>query len=179
LTIAALYPDTSLGYSEAKRNNVVTELYQAHNSWLFAWLRKKLGCSLDAADLMQDTFSRLLQKKDDLTTINEPRAYLTTIAHGLMVNQLRRRDIERAYLDAITHLPENEMPSAETVNIMVETVAKIDEMLSGLASHVRQAFLWCQLEGLTHAEIAARLSVSISSVRQYIAKALLHCMKMA
>ena len=61
---------------------------------------------------------------------------------------------------------------------MVETLAKIDEMLDGLPERVRSAFLWCQLEGLSHAEIASRLSVSVSSVRQYIAKALLHCLNM-
>lgn len=156
------------------RNSLVTELYQAHNSWLLGWLRRKIGSSLDAADLMHDTFSRLLQK-EDLPVINEPRAYLTTIAHGLMVNHIRRRDIEYAYLNAIAHLPEVEMLSAETINIMVETLTNIDAMLSGLSSKVRHAFLWCQLEGLTHAEIAERLNVSVSSVRQYIAKALLHC----
>ena len=160
------------------RNVLVTELYQVHNAWLFGWLRNKLGSSHDAADLMHDTFSRLLQK-DDLPALNEPRAYLTTIAHGLMVNHVRRRDIENAYLNAISHLPESQTLSAESINIMVETLSKIDEMLSGLSTKVRCAFLWCQLEGLTHAEIASRLAVSVSSVRQYIAKALLHCIKMA
>lgn len=159
------------------RDSLVTELYQTHNSWLMGWLCKKLGCSFDAADLMQDTFSRVLQK-DDLTNIKEPRAYLTTIAHGLMVNHVRRRDIEAAYLDEIANLPQAEAPSPETINIMIETLTKIDEMLDGLPSKIRNAFLWFQLEGLTHAQIAERLSVSVSSVRQYIAKALLHCITM-
>nr|WP_320167387.1 sigma-70 family RNA polymerase sigma factor [uncultured Methylophaga sp.] len=141
------------------------------------WLRKKIGCSFDAADLMQDTFSKILQK-DDLGSIKEPRAYLTTVAHGLMVNHVRRKDIERAYLDALENMPEVDVPSPESLNIMVETLAKIDEMLDGLPERVRSAFLWCQLEGLSHAEIASRLSVSVSSVRQYIAKALLHCLNM-
>lgn len=166
-----------LGNLNATRDSIVTELYRAHNSWLLGWLRKKLGCSFDAADLMQDTFSKILQK-DDLTSIKEPRAYLTTVAHGLMINHVRRRDIERAYLDALENMPEVEVPSPESLNIMVETLAKIDEMLDGLPTQVRSAFLWCQLEGLSHAEIASRLSVSVSSVRQYIAKALLHCLNM-
>ena len=156
------------------RDLLITELYQTHNSWLLGWLRRKLGCSFDAADLVQDTFSRILQK-DDLTNIKEPRAYLTTIAHGLLVNHVRRRDIEKAYLETISHLPQAEAPSPETINIMIETLTKIDEMLDGLSGKVRNAFLWFQLEGLTHAQIAARLSVSVSSVRQYIAKALVHC----
>lgn len=172
----AYYANTTLS-GTSLRNVLVTELYQLHNAWLLGWLRTKLGSSLDAADLMHDTFSRLLQK-EDLSVINEPRAYLTTIAHGLMVNHIRRRDIEKAYLNAISHLPEAETLSAEAINIMVETLTNIDEMLNGLSSKVRDAFLWCQLEGLTHAEIAIRLDVSVSSVRQYIAKALLHCINM-
>lgn len=160
------------------RDSLITDLYQAHNSWLMGWLCRKLGCRFDAADLMQDTFSRVLQK-DDLTDIKEPRAYLTTIAHGLMVNHVRRRDIEAAYLEEISQLPQAEAPSPETINIMIETLTRIDEMLDGLPDKVRNAFLWFQLEGLSHAQIAERLSVSVSSVRQYIAKALLHCITMS
>lgn len=160
------------------KNETVGDLYRSHNLWLLSWLRRKLGCSDDAADLMHDTFSRVLQK-DDLSDIREPRAFLTTIAHGIMVNHLRRRDIEHAYLMALSQLPEAESPSTETLCMMVEALTKIDEMLDGLPDHIRSAFLWFQLEGISHAEIASRLSVSVSSVRQYIAKALLHCIEFA
>ncbi len=160
------------------KNETVGDLYRSHNLWLLSWLRRKLGCSDDAADLMHDTFSRVLQK-DDLSDIREPRAFLTTIAHGIMVNHLRRRDIEQAYLMALSQLPEAESPSTETLCMMVEALTKIDEMLDGLPDHIRSAFLWFQLEGISHAEIASRLSVSVSSVRQYIAKALLHCIEFA
>lgn len=180
LSTTAIYQEAdicSVNTITQTKNSLITELYQTHNSWLMGWLCKKLGCSFDAADLMQDTFSRILQK-DDLADIKEPRAYLTTIAHGLMVNHVRRRDIEAAYLDEIANLPQAEAPSPETINIMIETLTKIDEMLDGLPSKIRNAFLWFQLEGLSHAQIAERLSVSVSSVRQYIAKALLHCITM-
>ena len=177
----AIYQDIdvcTVNMPSQSRDSLITELYQNHNSWLMGWLCKKLGCSFDAADLMQDTFSRVLQK-DDLADIKEPRAYLTTIAHGLMVNHVRRRDIEAAYLEEISHLSQAEAPSPETINIMIETLTRIDEMLDGLPSKIRNAFLWFQLEGLSHAQIAERLSVSVSSVRQYIAKALLHCINMS
>ena len=38
------------------------------------------------------------------------------------------------------------------------------------------AFLLAQLEGLRHAEIADRMQVSVSSVRQYLARAMQHCL---
>jgi len=149
-------------------------LYVDHRSWLQGWLASKLGNAWDAADLTQDTFMRVLLK-EDWSSIREPRAYLTTIAHGLMVNSLRRKDLERAYLEALAHLPENTCPSPETRAIQLEALFSIDEILDGLAPKVRRAFLLLQLEGLRHADIAERLEVSVSSVRQYIAKAIHHC----
>lgn len=40
----------------------------------------KLGNTDQAADLVQDTFIKLLQTRDELFGIKEPRAYLTSIA---------------------------------------------------------------------------------------------------
>ena len=52
-------------------------------------------------------------------------------------------------------------------------------MLDGLPVPVRRAFLLCQLEGLTHADIAKTLGVSVGSVRLYIARALRQCLEFA
>lgn len=162
-------------------NNAISSvhtLYNDHRSWLHNWLRKKIGNSWDAADLVQDTFVKVLlkeERREDWQLLREPRAYLTTIAHGLMVNSLRRKDLERAYLEALAHMPESAHPSPEASAIVLETLHEIDAMLDGLPTKVRTAFLLLQLEGLRHADIAQRLGVSVSSVRQYLAKAIQHC----
>ncbi len=155
--------------------DTIGELYEANHGWLVGWLNRKLGCRSTAADLAQDTFLRILTKRD-LPAIEVPRAYLTTVAHGLMVNMIRRRELESAYLAELALLPEADTPSPETRAIVLETLVKLDAMLDGLAPKVRRAFLLQQLEGLTHAAIAEQLHVSVSSVRQYIAKAMLHCL---
>lgn len=154
---------------------IVEQFYKNHHLWLSAWLRKKLGSPMEASDLAQDTFVGLLLKKD-LSTITEPRAYLTTIAHGLMVSHLRRRDLEKSYLEALAHFSPAEVPSPETRAIVLETLIKLDEMLDGLPPKVRKAYLLLQLEGLSYAEIALQLGVTTRTVGNYIAKALLHCM---
>ncbi|WP_047534464.1 sigma-70 family RNA polymerase sigma factor [Methylotenera sp. N17] len=148
--------------------------YQHHQRWIYAWLCKKLGSSQDAADLTQDTFVKLLQKSEPLT-IAEPRAYLTTIAHGLMVNHIRRRDIERAYLEEVAHFSPAAAPSEESRAMALELLIKIDTLLGGLPYKTQKAFLLSQVDGLTHAQIAADLRISVASVRLYIKKALLHC----
>lgn len=155
--------------------DTVTQMYRDHHNWLQGWLRSKLGCPHNAADLAHDTFVRLINARN-AEEIYEPRAYLTTIAHGLMVNQFRRLEIERAYLDVLASRQEAVEPSPEERAMVIESLIAIDLMLDALPSNVRRAFLLFQLEGVSHAEIAERLKVSISSVRQYIAKAMQHCL---
>lgn len=149
-------------------------LYQHHYDWINAWLRKKLGCHSLASDLAQDTFLHILTK-NNIDQIREKRAFVTTVAHGLMVNHLRRKAIEQAYIQALSYIDESQHPSPESTLINIETLVRIDEMLSSLSPNVKKAFLLLQLEGLSHAEIASELNVSVSSVRKYIYKAVIHC----
>ncbi|HEY0268062.1 MAG TPA: sigma factor, partial [Methyloradius sp.] len=116
------------------QNSLIQDFYLEHKSWLYQWLCKKLGSSFDAADLTHDTFIRLLSKNHNEHII-EPRAYLTRIAHGLMVNFLRRRDIESAYITALVNLGESQeklygCPESYLLNL--EKLIAIDLMLDGL-----------------------------------------------
>lgn len=150
----------------------VADLYTEHHRWLHAWLRKKLGCTHQAADLTQDTFVSLLAKP---CQPDEPRAYLLTIARRLVFETWRRRDLERAWLAELAALPDAVAPSEEERAIVLETLLAIDALLAGLSAKARQAFLMSQLDGLTYAQIAAELGVSVSRVRQYMTQALTRC----
>jgi len=150
------------------------QLYVDHHGWLQRWLGRRTGCPETAADLAHDTFVRVL-RGIDTGPIREPRAYLAAIAHGLVVDHLRRRDLERAYLEALARLPEPEVTSPEAAAAVLETLVRIDRLLAGLSPRVRSAFLMARLEGLTYPRIAERLGVSLSSVEKYMASALRHC----
>ena len=154
-------------------------LYSEHHGWLHGWLRRKLGCREDAADLAQDTFLRLLARPPAELELREPRAFLTTIAHGLMVNHVRRRDLERAYLAALAAQQAATAPSPEERALILDSLLAIDALLDGLPTKARQAFLMSQLEGLKYAEIAERLGVSLSMVKKYMLQAMTHCMGIA
>lgn len=152
----------------------VQALYANHHRWLYGWLLRRLRCTERAADLMQDTFVRVLVRTEP-PGVQQPRAFLATVARRVLSNHHRRARIEQAYLDALAALPEPVAPSPEARAIVIETLVEIDQMLDGLGAPVRQAFLRAQLDGLGHAEIAAELGVSVSTVKRYIVKAAERC----
>jgi RNA polymerase sigma-70 factor (ECF subfamily) len=152
----------------------VQSLYSNHHGWLNGWLRARLGNSADAADVAQDTFMRLLQRTGQLD-LQAPRAFLRTIARGLVIDLWRREELHRAYLETVALLPPAEVPSPEARELLLELLEAIAHMLDGLKPNVRQAFLLAQCEGMPYQQIAETLGVSLRSVERYIADALFHC----
>lgn len=148
-------------------------LYSDHHSWLVHWLQRRVHCVQEAADLAQDTFVRLL--KQCPAELQEPRAFLATVARSVLIDHCRRMSLERAYLDTLALLPEPVTPSPEERAIVLQALEQIDRMLDGLGVRARSAFLLAQLDGLSYKEVAARLGVSLSSVEKYMATAFAHC----
>ncbi|OZI71380.1 sigma-70 family RNA polymerase sigma factor [Bordetella genomosp. 12] len=158
---------------------VIETLYRRHHGWLQGWLCRKLGDAGDAADLAQDTFVRLIAGRQGVELREEPRAFITHIAKGLLIDHWRRRAVQQAYLEAIAHLPEPQVPSPETGLIIVQTLVQIDAMLDRLPRLTREMFLLAQLDGLTLAEIAERCGKPVITVRRHVHKALVTCMAAA
>lgn len=151
-------------------------LYRDHHDWLRGWLRRKLGNTPDAADLTQDTFVRVLASPTAAPAIQQPRAYLTTIAKGLLINWYQRQALERAYSEALALMPEALMPSEEQRLIIVQTLHEIDAMLDALPPPVKRAFLLSQIEGMRYEDIATHMGVALVTIKRYMRQAFLQCL---
>ncbi|CAB5703814.1 Probable RNA polymerase sigma factor fecI [Delftia tsuruhatensis] len=160
-------------------SHALGSMYVQHNHWLVAWLQRKLGNRSDAADLAQDTFTRIWAgaKGEAIVEIHEPRAYLTTVARRLLVNHLERRSLEQAYLASLHLLPQACAPSVEARAILLETLQELDALLDALPAKVRTAFLMSQLEGLSYEEIAAQMQLSVRTVTRYMAQGFRQCLQ--
>ncbi len=154
----------------------IEALYSGHHSWLYATLKRKLGNAMDAADLAQDTFTRILASQ--VTVIEQPRAYLSCVAKGILINWYQRKALERAYLEPLANAPAQDVPSPESHFMVLETLHEIDAMLDALPPLVKRAFLLSQINGLKYDDIAKQLDVSLITVKRYMKQAFLHCMMM-
>ncbi len=154
---------------------LLATLYDDNHRWLRAWLYRQLKCPQDAADLTQDTFIRLLDARQ-LSQLDEPRAFLSTVARRLLFSFWRRKRLEQSYLDSLALLPECYTPSEEDLAVVREALESIDRLLNGLPARVRQIFILSRLEGLTQPMIAQQLDVSLATVERDQRRAFLHCL---
>ncbi|CAB3645380.1 sigma-70 family RNA polymerase sigma factor [Achromobacter pestifer] len=152
----------------------IESLYAEHHGWLRSWLRRRLGDAFEAADLAHDTYLRIMNS-GRMPERQQSRQHLAQIARCLVIDLYRRRQIEAAYLDTIAHLPAGHAPSEETRAMAIQALMELDAILNTLPAKAREALLLCKLDGLGYRDIANRLGVSVSSVKKYIATALLAC----
>lgn len=121
----------------------------------------------------------MVRRFDEADRVREPRAYLSTIARGLLANHWRRQALEQAYLEALANLPEPSAASPEDREIALEALHRIDATLACLPERPRRAFLLSQLDGLRYREIAVELGVSERMVKKYMARAMYECLLQA
>ncbi|GAB3124007.1 RNA polymerase sigma factor [Novispirillum itersonii] len=139
-------------------------------------LTRRMGSPASAQDVVQDTFVRV----SGLTTVpdlDNPRAYLYRVAGNIALDHLRAEG--RA---ARRHLPAETLedhpsdhPSAEAVAEQRQRLARLNDAVNALPERCREVFLLHRIDGLSHAEIAARLGISRSAVEKHIIRALSHC----
>lgn len=155
----------------------VGSLFRNHYGWLCTRLRRHLDCMASAEDIAAETFVQILS--GSAAPVREPRAFLTTIAKRLLFQTWRRRDLERAYLDALCAEDEILAPSPDEQVQMIEALLEIDRLLDGLPAKVKATFLLSQVDGLTYPEIARALGISPRSVSDYMAMAVKRCLKLS
>ncbi len=155
----------------------VEALYSHHHGWLRNWLRRRLGCHDQAADLAHDTFLKLLSARDILPGVHEPRAFLTTMARRLLIDRARHQQIEQAYLAELALIADDlpVAPSPEAVLMAIQALRQFADALAALPAKAGEAFVLHYLHEKTQPEIAAHFGISVRMVQKYLAQALLHC----
>ncbi len=168
-----------MSVAEPAAEQQIHTFYCDHHRWLRDWLRRRLDCPEQAADLAHDTFVRVLRHRERVDGLRQPRAWLATIARNLLFNHFQRQSLERAYLDVLSELPETLVPSLEYQALLLETLHEIDAVLSALPLAVRKVFLLVQLDGLGYAEVAEQMSISVRTVQRHLVRAYEQCILLA
>jgi RNA polymerase sigma-70 factor (ECF subfamily) len=152
---------------------------QPHEAALRTFLQGRVPTKSDVDDVVQDSYLKILEARP-AGEINSIRAYLFTIARNTAFKLFRKQRI-------FSPVPVNELPAwrvldgaqsvVETANLRSQD-ALIADAIAVLPARCREIILLRVADGLTPGEIAARLSVSESTVRTQLVRALEKCTKL-
>jgi RNA polymerase sigma factor (sigma-70 family) len=148
----------------------IVEKYQGE---LHRFLVRRLRAGQDSADLAQEVYLRLLRlEKSEI--VQQPQAYVYTIASHV-ASQFRMR-AERGLVtfdskaaDEAAERPSN-IPANE-LSERIDSQIEVERILNLLPPTHRAVFVLCKRDGLSYADIARQLDLSVHTVKKYIHEA--------
>ncbi|MDD5214713.1 MAG: RNA polymerase sigma factor [Methylococcales bacterium] len=152
-------------------------LFRHHRLELLSFANSSFS-QIDAEDLVQEAYLRLLQHPDS-ATIQNPRAYLYKIIANLGFDYHRHDKVHKKHFDSDTevvfdnvHSPQPEIAAhLDSQQILKQCLQALNE----LPDVYRHVFLLHRFDGKSHSEIAQALNLPQRTVERYCAKALAHC----
>ena len=165
--------------SFAEQTRWFSEHVHPHEPALRAYLSKRFPSLPDHDDLVQETYARLLRVEDPGRLVH-PKAFLFTTARNAAIDLFRRNKghpteclVEE---DGLTELPLLDAPptAAETMERRQRREI-LTEALRELPERCREVMLLRYLDGCSGKEIAARLQISLGTVKGHLLKGVRDC----
>lgn len=157
----------------------LTDAYFEQREALGRFIQARLGGGIDVEDVLQDLYLKVAGI-DAATEVRDARAYLYRLASNLMMDRWRSgrraaaRDGAWRMVSHVTGGTEDaaDEPSAEAVVAGRERLAALMKALEALPAKTGTIFRMHKFDGLSYAEVAARLEISRSSVEKHMMDAL-------
>ena len=162
---------------------VVTHYYRE----LLNFLSRSVRDREVASDLVQESYARLLAVQSSGKPITNPRALLYRTARNLVIDEYRRADtrgefgpssdgdeaadpieLSHSLVAPNAYEPEVAAASTESVNALLATIG-------ALPLRCREAFLLHKFDGLSQAEVAAQMGISVKMVERHVKLAMEAC----
>ncbi len=147
------------------------KLFQKYHKKLYAFLFNLLHSKEDAEEIVQETFIKIWEKREDFIDGYSFHSFLFTIAKNAFLN-LNRKKINRVvFEDRLNFLEEISSGRTDDYILFKETKEIINTIIEGLPPKRKEIFLLRKIEGLSRKEIAEELNISISTVDNQLMKA--------
>ena len=141
---------------------LAAELFERHGRPVRAYLRALTGSVDLAEDLAQDVFLRVVRGAERYQAQDRERAWLFRIARNTLIDHRRRSAVRPM---TVGRPVESARGATQTLRL------DLSQALARLPDSEREALLMAEIGGLSYAEIAALLGITLPAVRSALYRA--------
>ena len=150
-----------------------TILYRRYWEEMFIVAAKALREKTDAADVIQDVFLSLWNRRHDLKIEGTLTNYLHTAVRYKAIHHIEKNVTRRDYLAVLADVSVNWLPPNAEVDLQLEELQKaLSTVVTSMPPRMQQVYILSRQQQLSHKEIAEQLSVSVETVKKHIQHAL-------
>jgi RNA polymerase sigma-70 factor (family 1) len=150
------------------------QLFDLYKQRLFSFVLQMTHSRVDAEEIVQDVFTKLWESRDNLASVDYPGKYIYTIARNKTLNHLIRLSRDRRLLHQLWVNVSQHDNTTQDILQAQEIQQLISKAISLLSLQRQTIFQLSREQGLTHEEIALRLGLSKSRVKNVLVEILKH-----
>jgi RNA polymerase sigma factor (sigma-70 family) len=157
-------------------------VFERYYRELLSFLSRKVSDRATAADLAQESYARVYEAQRTGSVVRDPRALLYRTARNLVTDHHRRTSVragEGAAPDDEPAEPDDfagpETFEPDTILSSGQGLAAMAQTIDGLPPRCREAFVLYKFDGLSYAEVAERMGISVRTVEMQLRIAMEAC----
>lgn len=157
---------------QAGEDDAFNRIMVRHQAALLGFVTRMIGHPQDAEELAQETFVRAYFQIRQFRPQARFAAWLYQIARNLCRDYFRRRDFkQRLHTDSLDGLTPEQAQAENSPVLYSDQAEAVQRALLKIPVKLRECLILTAIEGLTHAETAARLGISPKAVETRAARA--------
>ena len=149
---------------------------QPHEPALRAWLRSQFRDAVEADDLVQETYARVL-RAHERGEVQAPRAFLFTTARNLALDYARRHKIVafEPIMENDARTVYNDGANAADATARNQELELLTQAIQALPDRCRQVLTLRKIYGMSQKQIAAELGMAEHTVEVQVANGMRRC----
>ena len=152
--------------------NAFSQIFKRYNRILFIHVYKKLEQQEVAEDIVQEVFSVLWEKRENINVSTNLSGYLYKAVKNKALDFIARKKNESRYVDSLRNFAGSNVALTDHLVREKQMREIIEREITKLPPKMRLIFEMSRNLHLSHKEIAAELSLSEQTVTDQIKKAL-------
>ncbi|WP_346857001.1 RNA polymerase sigma-70 factor [uncultured Draconibacterium sp.] len=146
-------------------------LFNKYHKKLYAYLFRLLNSKEEAEEIVQETFIKIWEKREEFIEGYSFDAFLFKIAKNSFISLTRKRVNREVFENHPEIYTKADRNNSENYIIYKETKEIIDSIIEGLPPKRKEIFRLRRIENLSRKEIADKLEISIPTVDNQLMKA--------
>lgn len=161
-----------------QKHSSVSTVFAENRTFLMKFISRYFSDTYDIEDVVQETYLRAYEAEGK-RKIDSPKSFLFKIAKNVALTKLTKKSNQiNKYIEEVSGssvLALDTAPSTDLELIAKEKLGLYCEAVATLSEKCREVYLLRKVYGLSHKEIATRMSLSVSSAEKYLRQGILEC----
>ncbi|WP_343702034.1 RNA polymerase sigma-70 factor [Chitinophaga sp.] len=173
MSTGEVHTDKELFHLIAEGNEAAfSRLFHRYFNTLYAAMLRYTKVPDDAEDIVQSVFVKLWEKRSMMPAIEKPLGWMFMAARNEFLDRFRKRSAEAGYQQYLKDIFDEERNTPEHLLLLRQKEELWKKAMMRLSPQQRESFLLNREAGLTYDEIALKMGIARTTVKEHISRAL-------